>query len=250
MGLFAATTRLLRRAVDDVLPDAPSLCWAHALASGWKPDEPGSYCPRCGATVAPGAAIDPACGFCRGQRQPWDRLVRLGPYRDPLPAWVVAMKFQQSWKWAEIFGRELASRIEASPAADAGPRVAVCPVPMHFIRRLSRGYNQAGLMADALAAQRGWPCAPILRRVRHAPSQTAVARSSRRGNIRGTFALGRVDIAGWHIWLVDDVKTTGATLNACTRLLREAGAASVNIAVAAVADPRELHDVREFHEPA
>jgi len=119
--------------------------------------------------------------------------------------------------------------------------VVVCPVPMHWARRIGRGYNQAHLIGSALARDRRWPIARLLKRTRYTPPQTAVGPSRRVANVRQSFAIKRVDLTGWHVWLVDDVKTSGATLNACARLLRRAGAQQVNAAVVAVAHPRGGH---------
>ena len=77
----------------------------------------------------------------------------------------------------------------------------------------------------------------MLRRTRYTHPQTSLPPAKRADNVRESVAARRVDLSGWHIWLIDDVKTTGATLAACTRLVRRAGASRVFIAVAAVADP-------------
>ena len=144
------------------------------------------------------------------------------------------MKFSSAWAWARCFGEELAKVIDST--ADT-QRVGVCAVPMHWVRRMRRGYNQAQLMAEALADRRAWPLLPVLRRTRSTLPQTVVVPSGRAANIRKSFAMKPVDLTGWHIWLVDDVKTSGSTLAACTRLLRRAGATRVDVAVAAVAQP-------------
>ncbi len=138
-------------------------------------------------------------------------------------------------------GEQLASAVGEPFDAD---KLVVCPVPMHWMRRWLRGFNQSALIAEQLAAVRGWRVAPLLQRPRATQPQTSVAPSRRTANIRGSFALlEEVDLTGYEVLLVDDVKTTGATLHACTRLLRQAGARSVCAAVAAVADPRG-HDFK------
>lgn len=205
-----------------------------AEAAGWRIDEPGAYCGRCGASCGPGAATARGCAFCVGKPVPWHRLVRLGPYKEPLSDWILAMKFHKSWLWGRWFGERLAERVGEAPDAK---RVVVCPVPMFFLRRWKRGYNQAELMARAVAEARGWPAAPLLKRHKYTSPQTSVPVSSRHDNVRASFAMRRLDLRGWDVWLVDDVKTTGSTLGACARLLRQAGAVHVNVAVAAVADP-------------
>ena len=80
--------------------------------------------------------------------------------------------------------------------------------------------------------------APLLRRTRFVRAQTAIAPTRRYVNVRRSFGVRHLDLTGWSVWLVDDVKTTGATLTSCARLLRGAGARKINVAVVAVADPR------------
>ena len=200
----------------------------------WRPDPVSAYCGRCGATAGPGAATAEGCPFCRGQRVPWDRVVRLSDYTPPMSQWIKSMKFSYQWSWAPFLGRCLA---EALPDTPADQRWVVCPVPMPWPRRWWRGFNQAQLIAQAMADARDLTCAPILRRTRYTTPQTTLTRTQRQANVRGSLALRRVDLHGWRVWLVDDVKTSGATLHACCRLLREAGAEEIGIAVAAVADP-------------
>ena len=117
------------------------------------------------------------------------------------------------------------------------PRTLVCPVPMHLIRQLQRGYNQAHLIAQSFAAASGYPLAPLLRRRRYTRPQTLTPASIRIANVRHSIALAPVDLHGWDIWLIDDVRTTGATLRACAHLLRRAGAQRIHVAVVAVAKP-------------
>ena len=194
---------------------------------------PGPYCPRCGGTIGSGECTAGGCASCFQRPLAWDRLVRLGPYVDPLAKQIRSLKFRRDWQIAGVLGRALARRLET----DAAPvRRAVCPVPMFWVRRWVRGFNQAALIGEALARARRWPVFELLRRTRHRPSQTSVSATQRAANIRDSFAVAQVDLSGYEIILVDDVKTTGATLSVCTRLLKGAGAARVTVAVAAVAD--------------
>lgn len=164
----------------------------------------------------------------------WDAIWRIGPYAAPLSNWIVAMKFERAWAWADWFGRRLAEAT-AGGAAKADEKEAVVYVPMPWLRRWRRGYNQAELMARSFAAARGLRCLNLLQRKGWQLPQTSVPATQRMQNVRRAFALAPVDLTGWRLWLIDDVKTTGSTLSVCARLLKNHGAASVHIAVAAVA---------------
>lgn len=205
-----------------------------AYADGWQIDAPDAYCPRCGATVGAGGYTTDGCAFCVRDRIAWDRIVRLYGYREPVSDWVVAMKFVRQWRWGLWFGRHLASQVRDTLTSG---NTLVCPVPMYWLRRWRRGFNQADLIADTLAKRAKLTVAPLLTRTRYTAPQTAVVPSQRHRNVAESFAAIPVDLTGRDVLLVDDVKTTGATLSACARLLRRAGARRVDVAVVAVAAP-------------
>lgn len=118
-----------------------------------------------------------------------------------------------------------------------GASIAV-PVPLHRSRQRTRGFNQA----EELARQLGIPVVRALRRVRATPSQTDLPAARRHANVRDAFAVARrVDVTGLRIVLVDDVSTTGATLEACAAALVKAGAVEVRAVTAArvVSRPRD-----------
>ncbi len=204
-------------------------------AAHWTPDTTEDYCPRCGASAGPGSVTPRGCPFCLTLSFPWQRLTRLGFYGEPLDDWIRDLKFHRRWRFGQWMGEQLAEAID-TPADPK--KLVVCPVPMHRLRRWHRGYNQADLIARAAAKSLGLTCAPILKRVKHTPPQTAIAPSRRHDNVRHSFDIEKVDLAGHDVILIDDVKTTGATLSTCTRLLTGAGARSVHAAVVAVADPK------------
>jgi ComF family protein len=107
----------------------------------------------------------------------------------------------------------------------------IMPVPLHWTRLFTRRYNQAGLLAHAVRAAGGPPVMPdgLVRR-RRTPSQGRLGPAARARNVRGAFAVRRGrDVKGKRIVLVDDVLTTGATVDECARVLRRAGAAFVGV---------------------
>jgi len=110
----------------------------------------------------------------------------------------------------------------------------IVPVPLHPARQRERGFNQASLLAELLSAQTSIPAKPVLERIRYTTTQTALDRSERMENLHNAFRLRKnADVRGLRVLLVDDVLTTGSTLNECARLLKRAGALSVHAATAA-----------------
>lgn len=228
-------TGYLRGVLDEVMPSAVD-CAVHEAegSGGWRADAREEYCPRCGASAGPGSVTGRGCAFCVNEKIAWDRITRLSAYRPPMDGWIKAMKFGRQWTWAGYLGGQLADRLGENNAG----AVVVCPVPMPWRRRWSRGFNQAALIAEAVAEKRQWPLVEALRRTRHTRPQTAVAPSQRPANVRGSLEAAAIDLAGHDVVLIDDIKTSGSTLTACTKLLKQAGARGVHAAVAAVADPK------------
>lgn len=173
------------------------------------------------------------CGACRQAPPSFDRMIALWSYRPPLDAVVQALKFRR----LDYLGRHLAVAL----AAELGPRMEklakidrVVPVPLHWHRRLSRGYNQAERIARPLAGLLRLPFDPVLARGRATPPQSLLGRAQRLANLRRAFRVPRPqEIRGLHLLLVDDVATTGATLDAAAEALKRAGAAAVTALVAA-----------------
>ena len=110
----------------------------------------------------------------------------------------------------------------------------IVPVPLHPARERERGFNQAGLIGELIAASTAVPLRPILERIRYTTTQTAYDRAERMENLHGAFRLRKNrDVRGLRVLLIDDVLTTGSTLSECARVLRAAGAVSVHAATAA-----------------
>jgi ComF family protein len=117
----------------------------------------------------------------------------------------------------------------SKPACDA-----IVPVPLHWTRKWSRGFNQSLILARALSKTTGLPMLPALRRVKRTKDQTRLSRQERLANVRGAFRVVR-DVKGKRLLLLDDVTTTGATLEECRRVLENAGASQISAAVVAMA---------------
>jgi ComF family protein len=110
----------------------------------------------------------------------------------------------------------------------------IVPVPLHPARERERGFNQAALLAERLAASAAIRLRPVLQRIRYTTTQTAHDRAERMQNLHGAFRLRKnEDVRQLNVLLIDDVLTTGSTLSECARVLRAAGAVSVHAATAA-----------------
>ncbi len=185
----------------------------------------GRRCTGCGRPLA--AAALPAgylCGPCRRRPPAFDRLRAVWSYEPPLEQVIHALKFGR----LDFLGGHLAEEIWHRLGGDLRDADAVVPVPLHWRRQMTRGYNQAERIARPLARRLGRPLVKALRRARATPPQARLARSRRQANLRGAFR-GR-QVAAIHdrvVLLVDDVATTGATLSHAAAALRRNGAASV-----------------------
>jgi len=113
---------------------------------------------------------------------------------------------------------------------------ATVPVPLYWIRRLARGFNQSELLARGLARRSGIPVMKALGRVRPTPTQAGLSNSARRLNVAKAFRSR--DVRGKRILLIDDVMTTGATAAACASALKQAGARRVALLTVARVDRR------------
>ena len=144
---------------------------------------------------------------------------------NPLGTAVRRLKYERRRAVATALGELLASRFPF------GDDVLLIPVPLHRRRLRARGFNQALLLARALARRRGLPIAArALARTRATHAQPGLPAAARRHNLDGAFALrSGARVAGQRVVVIDDVLTTGATADACARVLLAAGAARVDV---------------------
>lgn len=188
-------------------------------------------CPACGEDPAPPS---PFCATCDGAIEPAPEgpgRVRAGAlFGGPIADAIHALKYGGRPEAALPLGRWLAGRVRLPEG------VAVVWVPLGRRRRIERTYDQAMLLAVSLARAAGRPVLRgALRRVRETPPQVGRDRVSRARNVEGAFAASPA-VAGRDLVLVDDVVTTGATAEAASRALRDAGAREVEVVALARAE--------------
>ena len=178
------------------------------------------------------------CPYCLGKgMRPFDRIARLGVFRDPIKHLIHRLKYHRRWPLAEYCAGRLREREPVKQLlADAD---CLVPVPLHRLRQISRGYNQADVLARALASRPLRVVRPLVR-LRHTETQTHLhSRAHREANLRDVFGLiDPAAVRGKRVVVVDDVLTTGATLRAVGRALRPARPASLCAIVIAIADPK------------
>ncbi|MBT8486618.1 MAG: hypothetical protein KJO43_13645 [Phycisphaerae bacterium] len=211
-------------------------------ASAWRVDMRWVYCPRCGESVGPGEVTPTGCSGCRGRRMAWDAFVRLGRYDGDLRSWILDIKYHHRWdEMAMHLGALLGQRVRAARAADLR-RAVVVPVPMPPFRRIHRGIDHAALIARGVACELSAPTANLLANVDGLPQvQRPRSGRMRRGGrgVRVRWGWRGVSLRGRVVVLVDDVRTTGATLRSAARRLRRMEPDRIVAAVLAVADPPE-----------
>ena len=178
----------------------------------------------CGAPL-PGPDID-LCGRCRRGLADFDRGASLGPYTGALRVAIHQLKYSGKRRAASRLAEQM-SRLEPVQRVLEGNPMLI-PVPLHPRRGAERGFNQAALLAAALARPRGLQLLDGLVRVRDTPPQTGRSAAARRRNMAGAFQATR-PFRDLDVVVVDDVLTTGATARACAKALRRAGARRVGL---------------------
>lgn len=235
----ASLSRGLATVLDWVLPGPcvacgrnvellrPPLGLCQRCLHAW-PDHRPHRCSICGRDVASTAPPGYRCGACRRRRVPHRRLTVGWAYAGPVTASLRAFKFQR----LERLGPQIVDRLVASLTSEENDALSsadiVTAVPLWRWRLLRRGYNQAEVLGRGLASRLGLPYSTLLARRRGSRPQSRLARADRRGNVRGTMRPARSGQASGAVVVVDDVVTTGSTLEEAARTLRRAGADEVH----------------------
>jgi len=196
-------------------------CWSALTFLG----EP--CCARCALPFEYGEGAEIVCGHCLAEPPVYDRLRAAVAYGEIARTVALKLKYGGRPGVAETMARFMERHLDAS----AAPILA--PVPLHRWRIWRRGYNQAALIAGAIARRAGLEARlDLIERVKATPVLRGMNKRERREAVRGAFRINpkrRAGIEGRTIILVDDVYTSGATASACARILRRAGASRVEV---------------------
>lgn len=185
-------------------------------------------CVRCGLPFEYDGGADAECGGCLADPPPYDRARAAVAYGEIARRVVLKLKYSGRPGVAETLAHFMKRHMDA-----ADPDAILAPVPLHRWRIWRRGYNQSALIASALARRGGLACElTLLERVKATPPLKGKGRRERALTVRGAFRVPermKPRVKGRPVLLVDDVFTTGATVSACARALKRAGAARVDI---------------------
>lgn len=226
--LWPAVCMNCREGISEIDRNLCRSCWDQLLSCTG-----GDYCPRCGRDASEFGLLEGSCPDCQGKQVNFDRIARSGVYSQSLQQMILAFKNGRT-ELDSILGLLADSALQGTVFFNEID--VFIPVPLHWTRRLARGYNQSMVIARRLKH----PAARIttdLVRMRRTKAQPAMASPAARArNVAGAFAVRcRHNLTGRRICLVDDIKTTGATLNECAKVLKQAGASKVFALVLAVA---------------
>ena len=157
----------------------------------------------------------------------FDEMVTCWTYTSEIEKLIHRVKYQRGKKLAILLGRTAGKNLQQ--VFKGWDDTLIIPVPLHRVRQRERGYNQSELLCQGLAAHIPVPISSdLLFRHRNTPSQTKLTAQERHENVKDAFTIRQPDrLAGKKIILVDDVSTTGATMNSCASCLKKAGAEKV-----------------------
>ena len=213
-------------------------------------------CPRCADIFEPIAApVCPTCGVptelevkscaaCIRRTFRFDTNRAAFIYEETVRDLLLELKFHNKKRIAQGLGKLWAAYIKSNrvltPSLENSP--ILVPLPMHPKKQRERGFNQAEILATAVSESLNIPAAPVLVRTMDTPPQSGLHPSLRAENVKGVFAVqANINTEGKHYILVDDIFTTGASLNECAIALKKSGAAQVSCMTLAISVKNKIN---------
>ena len=200
---------------------------------------PGNRCLRCGVSLGPYVSSEQGCPMCQSQQYRFGRVIRLGTYEGLLRDACIRGKASHTQPVSAALANLL--WLNERAAFEESQLDFVAPVPRYWTRRLTQEHHQAETVSRVLSRRLRVPHArTLLHKTRLTPDQSELTATQRKQNLRGAFSVswfGRHKIEGKTILLVDDILTTGTTVNECSQTLLKAGARQVIVAAIAVVPP-------------
>ncbi len=222
------------------LPITADKDYCDCCSAGFKRDR---LCDKCGVPldIPRGQLI---CRKCKNKRRYFVRNISRFVYKDNPRNAVLDMKFRKNGQWiAKAYGELVAKTVKEEYGDIKFDGVAFVPISLK--REQKRGYNQAEIMAEVVAKELGVPVKIALVKIKDNPKQSGLTVSKRASNVKGVYDLGLNSVQDMTVLLIDDVYTTGATLNECARVLKKGGALLVYCATACITKRGERFCVSE-----
>ena len=186
-------------------------------------------CVTCALPLPPSASEGTVCGRCQKKPPYYDEAFSVFSYEQPVVWLIQQLKFNEKLVHARLLGELLAASDCVERIAADNEGVYVLPVPLFKKRLRQRGFNQSIELARALSKKTGWPMElQHVQRVRETSAQTGLDAKARRKNIRGAFEVVQT-LLQKHVVIIDDVVTTGSTVNELSRVLKKAGVERVTV---------------------
>lgn len=232
MSILSNAILNIRAGIKQILPAQPCvLCGSMSHDGLWcvacdraLPYLDAAHCPSC-ALPAPGGEV---CGQCLKHSPLFARATAVFGYAFPLDKLIQTMKYGEQLALAHAFAEKLAHCIDKIDLPDY-----VIPMPLHPAKLRERGFNQSQLLAAKIARKLDLELLPnACRRVRDTPPQSALPWKERKKNVRDAFRCD-ADLTGKRVALVDDVLTTGASLNALAEAVQKCGVVEISVWVVA-----------------
>ena len=195
------------------------------------------FCSSCRTPFLNASPLDESgrCALCRQGLSGFDSVYSYGEYSGTLRRLIHLYKYGNIYPLAPPLAALLKRALPTQERFDV-----IVPMPLHWMRRWRRGFNQSQLLAECVGKRTGLPVSPAVRKRKSTPPQAGLTSAERRTNVAGAFQVKRrKEIEGRHVLLIDDVLTTGATAGACAAALKRSGASRVTVLTLARVDRRK-----------